>query len=84
MKTLMAQANGVPIVASDLPALREVTGNNAMFFRAEDPKDLAGTLQDVIDMKPAAIHRQIKIAKEWVKSRTWESNANKLIDLYGK
>lgn len=84
MKTLMAQANGVPIVASDLPALREVTGNNAMFFRAEDPKDLAGTLQEVIDMKPAAIHRQIKIAKEWVKSRTWESNANKLIDLYGK
>src|SRR5699024_5848655 len=39
IKTLMAQANGVPVVSSDLPALREVTGNRAVYFPAENPKE---------------------------------------------
>lgn len=83
IKTLMAQANGIPVVASDLPALREVTGNYAAYFPAEDSRELARTLRNVIDSPPTTIKQRIAQARDWVRSRTWESNADKLIDLYG-
>src|SRR5699024_4787124 len=56
IKTLMAQANGVPVVASDLPALREVTGNKAIYFRAEYPQELAGAVQKYLDMDTSSIN----------------------------
>ena len=83
IKTLMAQANGVPVVASDLPALREVTGNYATYFPAENPMELARNLRNVIDSNPTAIKQRADQAREWVRSRTWDSNAEKLISLYG-
>lgn len=82
IKTLMAQANGVPVVASDLPALREVTGNNAVYFRAEHPQDLASAIRNVLDMDPTTLRALTNSAMEWVRSRTWDSNAEQLIALY--
>ena len=82
IKTLMAQANGVPIVASDLPALREVTGNHADYFAAENPVELACTLRNIIDSEPSSLKQQTDNAMDWGRSRTWDSNAKKLIDLY--
>lgn len=82
IKSLMAQANGVPVVASDLPALREVTGNNAVYFQAEDPQDLARAVRNVIAMDPIARRALTDSAMEWVRSRTWDSNAEQLIELY--
>ena len=82
IKTLMAQANGVPVVASDLPALREVTGNNAVYFRAGYPQELASAVREVLDMEPTKIETLTDKAREWVSTRTWESNAVKLMDLY--
>lgn len=83
IKTLMAQANGVPVVASDLPALREVTGNNAVYFRAENPKELAGAVRNILEMDPTKASELTESAKAWVRVRTWESNAKKLMELYG-
>lgn len=83
IKTLMAQANGVPVVASDLPALREVTGNNAVYFRAEHPQELAVSIRDVLGMEPTKIKTLTDRAREWVSARTWDSNAEKLIETYG-
>ena len=83
IKTLMAQANGVPVVASDLPALREVTGNHADYFAAESPAELACILRSKIDSEPSSRRQQTDNARDWVRSRTWDSNAEKLIDLYG-
>ncbi|AHI19526.1 group 1 glycosyl transferase [Corynebacterium casei LMG S-19264] len=82
IKTLMAQANGVPVVASDLPALREVTGNNAVYFRPENPQELAGAIRDVLNLDPTKIKTLTDKAREWVRARTWESNAEKLMELY--
>lgn len=82
IKTLMAQANGVPVVASDLPALREVTGNCAVYFQSEDPQNLAHAIRDVISDKSGVANRQSERGKKWVSSRTWDSNAEKLIHMY--
>lgn len=82
IKTLMAQANGVPVVASDLPALREVTGNYATYSPAESPRELANAIRKVINMDPAVLSQLADNARDWVRSRTWDSNAEKLIEIY--
>ena len=48
---LEAMALGVPVVASDLPALREVVepGGNALLVRPADPASLAGAIRAVLD-----------------------------------
>lgn len=44
MKTLQAHAYGIPIVASDLPALREVTRGRARYAPPGEPKALAAAI----------------------------------------
>lgn len=82
IKTLMAQANGVPVVSSDLPALREVTGNRAVYFPAENPDELAKALKSIINANPDIVRTQSKLARQWVRTKTWRANAEKLISVY--
>lgn len=44
-----ALAAGTPVVASDLPVLREVGGTFATYARAGDPESFASALQQVLD-----------------------------------
>jgi glycosyltransferase involved in cell wall biosynthesis len=44
---LEAQARGVPVVCSDIPVLREVAGEGALFFSPTDPAALAEALLKV-------------------------------------
>lgn len=75
IKSLQAQALGVPVIASDLPALREVTGEHALYSLPEDPKALAETILQahVVDTKAA---------RAFTQTRTWEHSIKKLVDAY--
>ena len=79
IKTLQAMQLGVPIVASDLPALREVTGGFAQFVDPESPTALAAGIRRVAeeerDTNRAARDR-------FLESRSWEANAERLESLY--
>jgi glycosyltransferase involved in cell wall biosynthesis len=44
---LEAQSRGVPIVCSDIPVLREIAGEGALFFNPTDPAALADSLSNV-------------------------------------
>ncbi|NWO07543.1 MAG: glycosyltransferase [Alteromonadaceae bacterium] len=77
LKTLPASALGVPIVASDLPALREVTGGYAKFFEPENPVELAKTLL-ILDQSPI----DLECARRWVESRTWNALGEKVAKIY--
>ena len=37
---LEASANGCPSLLSDIPVLKEISDNNALFFYPENPKDI--------------------------------------------
>ncbi|MGP6175290.1 glycosyltransferase family 4 protein [Corynebacterium sp. A21] len=77
IKPLMAQALGVPVVASDLPALREVTGELAEYVAAEDPDALAKAIR--YQLIPA----EDEITREsWMASRTWNANAQRYLEAY--
>ena len=82
IKTLLAQANGVPVIASDLPALREVTGGSAFYVPPESPEELAKTIDRVLTCSPEKLSEVRQRSLEWVSTRTWDANACRLIDLY--
>ncbi|MGO3877171.1 MAG: glycosyltransferase family 4 protein [Corynebacterium sp.] len=82
IKTILAQANGIPVVASDLPALREVTGNLASYAQPENPKALADVILSTINRNPSEANGLADEAKNWVKNRTWDTNAARLIKIY--
>lgn len=77
IKALMAQALGLPVVASDLPALREVTGERARFVVPEDPPALAEGITESLENETAG-----RSDLEWLRSRTWQANAQRYRDLY--
>jgi GT2 family glycosyltransferase len=80
LKLFEYMAAGVPIVASDVPSIREVLsdGVNAVLVPADDPLALAGGIQKILN-DPAMGDRLAKRAAEDVFGYTWEKRAEKLI-----
>ncbi len=80
LKLFEYMAAGVPIVASDLPSVREVLsdGVNAVLVPADDPLALAGGIRKILN-DPAFGDRLAKRAAEDVAGYTWERRAEKLI-----
>lgn len=76
LKALTAQALGVPVVTSDLPALREVTGGVAEYVSAEHPQDLAFGVSRAVE------DRQGAQGIVWAEKRTWGTNAEIIAGLY--
>ena len=73
MKALSAQALGVPVVASDLPALREVTGGVETYVPPGDAVALAAAILGV---------KGTDAGKEWAATRTWSMAAASFQRIY--
>lgn len=69
IKTIMAQAMGIPVVASDLPALREIAGG-AEFVEPNSPQDLASSIRLICEKQSGN-----ETVKSSATPQTWESNA---------
>jgi glycosyltransferase involved in cell wall biosynthesis len=82
IKTLLAQANRIPVVASDLPALREVSGDYAIYVPAENPQKLAKAIAELFSADDKQLDALREQAMKWVSRRTWCVNAQRLISLY--
>lgn len=82
LKPVEALALNRPVIASDLPALRELlepTGN--LLVTAEDDNAWARALTESIDDRAASTERAAR-GREWAAGRTWHSNAQLYADLY--
>jgi glycosyltransferase involved in cell wall biosynthesis len=80
LPALEALACGTPVVASDLPALREVLGDQAELVPPGDPAALAGALARVLDDPgggPARAARRARAA-----GFTWEACATATLSAY--
>lgn len=81
MKMFEYMASGRPIVASDLPSLREIlTENDTLFFKAGDSHDLARAIKEVLANPPLA-DRLAQNALQKVQNYTWQNRARRAIDL---
>jgi glycosyltransferase involved in cell wall biosynthesis len=80
LPALEALACGTPVVASDLPAHREVLGDQALLFPPGDPDALAGALARVLGDpggEPAKAARRTRAA-----GFTWENCATATLAAY--
>lgn len=79
LKLFSYMASGRPIVASDLPSLREVLNEtNAVLVKPDNSKDLAGGIIKILQENDLSD----KIAKKSlndVKNHTWQKRAEKII-----
>lgn len=73
---LEAMAAGAPIVASDIPAFREVAARHAIYFRPRDAKRLAGALAEAL-----ASDRPCPDAKRHALAFRWEDTARAILAL---
>ncbi len=79
LKLFAHMASGIPLIVSDVPALREVVGpESAFLFTPDDPQSLARAVQKVLQ-EPAHAHEKALFAKEKVTEYTWERRARSIL-----
>ena len=72
LKPLEAQARGIPVVGSDLPAVAEVLAPGSPLVRASDPAALAEAVRSLAE--PTVRAEAGERARAWVEAtRTWPS-----------
>lgn len=76
MPVLEAMAAGVPLACADIPVLREVAGDRALYFDPMDEDAIADALDRVVEDAPCGRSR----AREF----RWESSAQKTLAILTK
>lgn len=71
---------GCPVVAADIPALRETCGDAAVFFDPTAPNEIADTVLELIDA-PERLASLSTQAFEHVRTLTWRNAAMALSDV---
>jgi glycosyltransferase involved in cell wall biosynthesis len=79
MKLFEYMASGVPIVASDVPAIREVLNEQiALLVKPDDPDALAGGITKLLDNQELG-ERLALNAREKVREYTWDKRAEAVL-----
>lgn len=78
---LEAMASGLPVLASDIPTLKEVYGDAALYFDPNDSTDLAARINLILNEKEIR-NKYIDLGYKQVQHYSWEDYAKKLLDLF--
>jgi glycosyltransferase involved in cell wall biosynthesis len=78
---LQASAAGLPVVASDIPVVREVLGPSARYCEAGDDRAFGAALAEVLAATGDGLAR-INAAREHARSFTWAGVAQRLAGFY--
>jgi len=78
---LEAMSAGVPLICSDIPVLRDVYGEAALFFNPYDPKDMAKNIAKVVKdskLRENLVKKGIAQSKKY----SWEKMATQTLKIY--
>lgn len=81
---LEAMNSGTLLLASDIPVLREIYQNHAVYFDPKNPKSLAKTIEEVLKMGISEREKRIQEAKEFVKIYSWDKMAKETYKIYAE
>ncbi len=76
-------AAGKPVVAAELPPIREVIDDTMAYFcKPGDGESLADALREAIVKKEEAAQKA-KVARATVENFTWEKRMGRILDVHG-
>jgi glycosyltransferase involved in cell wall biosynthesis len=78
---LEAQGLGCPVICSDTSALPEIAGDAALFFRPNDPEQLATHIRNVLadkELRAGMIERGVANAEKF----SWRRTARQYVELF--
>ncbi|MFQ5472804.1 MAG: glycosyltransferase family 4 protein, partial [Dehalococcoidia bacterium] len=78
---LQAMASGVPVIASDIPIMREVLGEAAYYIDPYSPSDIADALMALGSDGPLC-ERLATAGRRRAADFTWEETAKRTLDVY--
>lgn len=79
LPVIEAMSAGTPVVCSDLPVFREITGGHAEFFDPDRPADFAAAVRRLEDDRYRA--DRVTAAATQAGRYTWAESADRLLDL---
>ncbi len=74
-----AQLNGTPVACSNIPIFKEVAGDSAIFFNANNARDCANAIENLSDK--SVNEKIIKLGYENASRYSWKNSADKAIEL---
>ena len=81
---LEAMNAGTLVLASDIPVLKEVYKDNAIYFDPKDPEKIADAMEQALSMQESIRLERIKKAKEFVKTYSWDKMARQTLKVYAE
>lgn len=82
MKLFEYMASDRPIVASDIPSIREVANDaEVLFVTPDDPRALAEGILNTLEDTPVSV-RRAKSAFEAVRANTWDTRAGEICSFF--
>ncbi|MDP3724818.1 MAG: glycosyltransferase family 1 protein [bacterium] len=82
LPVLEALTAGCPVIASDIPVLREIGGRVVRYVDQNDEDDIAEAMKQVVSLKTVDRSRLIRKGKEHAKQYTWEKTAEQTMCVY--
>ena len=81
LPVLEAMACGTPVICSDIPSLREVAGDSALTFGAEEEQRLAALIGEVL--QSTTLQRELRArGKQQAARFSWQQTAKATIEVY--
>jgi len=84
VKLFEYMASGVPIVASDLPSIRNIVNENSVFFfEPDNPESLAQTISHILSNSQETIKKSVYAYQE-IQQYSWENRSSAIINFIHK
>ena len=77
---LEAMANGCPVIASEIPPVKEVCGGAALYFDPHSPAELGAAMHTLLREPPANRAERVRSGLDRATTFSWDRSAQQLLE----